>query len=129
MSELREVVNEFIGDIEQVPPMFSALKKNGKRLYKIARQGRVVHRDPRPVTVYSIDIIEWKNPDLRVKVRCGSGTYIRAIARDIGERLKTGGLLASLVRTRIGDYNLVDSWDLNKLQTVLNWHDANIQVN
>ncbi len=103
-AELLSVLNSFTGQIKQIPPMFSALRQNGKRLYKLARKGHVVEREPREVKISSIKLDKWKPDEFRIRVVCGRGTYIRALARDIAEALGTVGYLTELVRTRIGDF-------------------------
>ena len=105
--------NKFLGNIEQVPPMFSALKHNGKRLYKLARAGKVVEREPRQVEIYSFEIIKINLPDIHFEISCSKGTYIRVIANDLGKELGCGGILSSLRRTEIGSFNVEDAVDLN----------------
>ncbi len=99
----------FTGTIRQVPPMYSALHRGGKRLYELAREGVEVEREPREVTVYSIRLEAVSLPDFVMWVRCGKGTYVRTLAADIGARLGCGAALASLVRTRVGPYALDDA--------------------
>jgi tRNA pseudouridine55 synthase len=103
----------FVGVIRQVPPMFSALRRGGKRLYELARQGVEVEREPREVTVHSIRLESVSLPDFVIRVRCGKGTYVRTLAADVGGALGCGAALAGLVRTRVGPYALADavSWD------------------
>ena len=117
-ENITSTLRRFEGEIDQVPPMYSALKRNGRRLYQLARQGEVVPREPRKVHVYKLKLLEWKNPFLRIRVRCSKGTYIRALARDIGEQLSTGGYLTALRRTRIGTYTVEDSYSLVALQAL-----------
>lgn len=121
-----DILKKYCGTLLQVPPMYSALRKNGKRLYKLARKGVTVEREPRPVRIYDIELKEWKNPDLRIKVTCGRGTYIRAIARDLGNDLKVGGLLASLTRTRVGDCTIEHAWDLEALKAAIDASNENL---
>jgi tRNA pseudouridine55 synthase len=99
----------FVGVITQVPPMYSAVRRHGRRLYELAREGIEVERAPRAVTVYAIVLEGLALPELRLRVRCGKGTYIRALADDLGAALGCGGALASLVRTRVGPYRLEDA--------------------
>ena len=96
----------FVGVIRQVPPMYSALHHDGKRLYELAREGRTVEREPREITVHAIALEALALPDLTLRVRCGKGTYIRTLACDLGAALGCGAVLASLVRTRVGPYAL-----------------------
>jgi tRNA pseudouridine55 synthase len=103
----------FVGVIRQVPPMFSALRKGGKRLYELARQGVEVEREPREVRVDDIRLESLSLPDFVIRVRCGKGTYVRTLAADLGAALGCGAALAGLVRTRVGPYALAEaaSWD------------------
>jgi tRNA pseudouridine55 synthase len=106
--------NKFLGNIEQVPPMFSALKHKGKALYKLARAGKDVERAPRQVEIYSFDITKIDLPDIHFEIACSKGTYIRVIADDFGKELCCGGVLSLLRRTEIGDYKVVDAFDLDE---------------
>jgi len=99
-------LGRFVGVIQQVPPMYSAVRRGGRRLYELAREGIEVERGPRAVTVHAIALEALAAPDVRIHVRCGKGTYIRALAADLGAALGCGGALASLVRTRVGPYAL-----------------------
>ena len=99
----------FIGVIRQVPPMFSALHRGGKRLYELARQGVEVAREPRSVTIHALRLESVQLPDLVIRVRCGKGTYVRTLAADLGAALGCGAALAGLVRTRVGPYALEDA--------------------
>jgi tRNA pseudouridine55 synthase len=103
-SDIRERLPEFIGKIQQVPPMYSAVKIDGKRAYKLARAGREIEIKARPVTVYDIDLLAFDGRYVELKIECGSGTYIRSIGRDLGERLGCGATMASLVRSAIGPF-------------------------
>jgi tRNA pseudouridine55 synthase len=116
LEEVEEALSDFIGKIEQVPPMYSAIKRKGTPLYKLARRGITVEREPRLVEIYDIKVIEWSPPLLTIEVTCSPGTYIRALARDLGERLGCGGHLAGLVRTRSGRFSLEDSLSLASLE-------------
>ncbi len=118
--ELRTVLDEFIGEINQIPPMYSAIKKNGRRLYHIARDGEVIERKSRKVVIFDIVLKKWVRPFLDIKVVCSKGVYIRALARDIGERLGCGGHLVFLQRTRIGSFDIKDSMTLEHLAKELN---------
>lgn len=99
----------FVGVIRQVPPMFSALHRGGKRLYELARQGVEVEREPRSVTIHALRLESVRFPDLVIRVRCGKGTYVRTLAADLGAALGCGAALAGLVRTRVGPYALEDA--------------------
>lgn len=99
---VKEAIMRFTGDIQQIPPMYSAIKKNGKKLYEIARKGGTVEREPRNIRVESIDILGRDGDDWVLKVRCSSGTYIRTLCNDIGDFIGCGGCMSALRRTRIG---------------------------
>ena len=103
------LLGRFIGVISQVPPMYSALRRGGRRLYELAREGLEVERAPRQITIFAITLEALALPDLRLRVRCGKGTYIRTLAADLGAALGCGGALATLVRTRVGPYTLADA--------------------
>lgn len=105
-AAVEAVLGPFVGTIRQVPPMYSALRRGGKRLYELAREGVEIEREPREVTVHSIRLEAVSLPDFVMRVRCGKGTYVRTLAADIGARLGCGAALASLVRTRVGPYAL-----------------------
>ena len=109
--------NKFLGNIEQIPPMFSALKHKGKALYKLARAGKEVERAPRQVEIFSFDITKIELPDIHFEIACSKGTYIRVIADDFGKELSCGGILSLLRRTEIGDYKVEDACDLEELTT------------
>ncbi|MFQ5828768.1 MAG: tRNA pseudouridine(55) synthase TruB [Candidatus Methylomirabilia bacterium] len=105
-SQLREVLARFTGRIQQVPPMYSALHRGGKRLYELARQGVTVDREPRPVMIHTLSLEGVDGPSFTIRIVCGRGTYIRTLCADIGEALGSGGTLERLVRTRFGPYPL-----------------------
>ena len=107
---------DFIGAIEQEPPMYSALKVNGERLYKKARRGEFIERKKRLVTVYAFDILSIDENQLDFSIACSKGTYIRSIAHDLGEALGVGGHLSRLRRTAIGDIQVKDAWSIESLQ-------------
>ncbi len=115
-SELiNEVLSRFIGPIDQIPPMHSAIKQNGQRLYKLAHQGIEVERPPRCVTLHKIDLISFTDTELELSVLCSKGTYIRVLAEDIGEALGCGAHVQVLRRTQVGDYQLTDALTLSEL--------------
>lgn len=118
-EQIISIMKRFEGEIEQIPPMYSAIKKNGRRLYQMARRGEVVSREPRKVCVHELTFLEWRKPFLRIRVRCSKGTYIRALARDVGEHLATGGYLRTLRRVRIGPYSVEESYSLETLRNLL----------
>jgi tRNA pseudouridine55 synthase len=113
------VLSEFTGEIGQIPPMFSAIKQNGKRLYKLARRGIEVERAVRQVHIFDYSRVEWNRPKLSFRVRCSKGTYIRALARDIGRRLGTGGFLTALRRVEIGPFRVDDAYTLDDLKALI----------
>jgi len=110
---LEAALAPFVGTIQQIPPMFSALHRDGKRLYELARQGVEVEREPRQVVVHSIRLESVALPDFVMRIRCGKGTYVRTLAADVGAALGCGATLAGLVRTRVGPYALeaAVAWD------------------
>lgn len=110
-DEIQKVINKFIGEIEQIPPIYSALKVGGKPSYKRARSGEDFKLNSRTVIIHNIILDHYSYPILKIKVSCGSGVYIRSLARDIGKELGTGGYLKSLQRTRVGNYTLNDTVD------------------
>ncbi|MCZ7649079.1 MAG: tRNA pseudouridine(55) synthase TruB [Planctomycetota bacterium] len=114
-AELDAVLPEFIGTIEQRPPQYSALKVDGRPAYRYARKGEAVELAARPVRIDSLEVLEFAWPRLALRVTCGRGTYIRSLARQLGERLGTGGHLASLRRTAIGPYTLERAVTLDAL--------------
>ncbi len=112
--------NKFLGKIEQVPPMFSALKHKGKRLYRLAREGKEVERLSRQVEIFSFDITKIDLPDIHFEIACSKGTYIRVIADDFGKELGCGGVLSLLRRTEIGDYKVDDAFNLDEFTSEFN---------
>jgi tRNA pseudouridine55 synthase len=108
-DDVRTVLQRFVGEIEQVPPMYSAIHAGGRRLHELARAGVEVERAPRRVRVDAFDLLECAPPRLRVRVQCGSGTYVRSLASDVGEALGCGGHVEALVRTRVGGLRLEDA--------------------
>lgn len=111
---------KFTGRIRQVPPMFSALKVDGKPLYKMARQGKEIKREPREIEIYEFDIKKIDLPDVSFRIKCSTGTYIRSVANDLGNNLGCGGLLSRLRRTAIGSYNVDDAFHPDEFIEMLN---------
>ncbi len=109
---LTEVLKKFIGTIEQIPPDFSAIKIDGKRAYEYARKGIAVEIKPKILEVKEIEILSFQLPEVKLRIVCGKGTYIRALARDIGEALNSGAYLTGLRRTRVGEFDLSQAIDL-----------------
>lgn len=114
-AALNQAVLKFTGEIEQIPPMYSAIKKNGQPLYKLARQGKEVVRQPRKVTIYDLKVLDWQPPFLSLRVICSKGTYIRSLAHDLGEVLGCGGHIAALRRTAVGHFTLETAVPLDAL--------------
>ncbi|MCX4305511.1 MAG: tRNA pseudouridine(55) synthase TruB [Acetatifactor sp.] len=115
-EELRAAVFSFAGDYGQVPPMYSALKVNGKKLYELAREGKEVERKARQVKIHEIEILDCSLPVVRLRVACSKGTYIRTLCADIGARLGCGGTMQSLRRTAAGRFRLEDAVTLERVQ-------------
>jgi len=113
-NDIYKVRDEFLGTIQQIPPMYSAIKYKGKNLYHLARKGKTIEREPREVTVYNFDINKIELPDVHFEIKCTKGTYIRVIANDFGEKLGCGGLLGSLRRTKIGEYSVDDALKIDE---------------
>ncbi len=118
-DQVQQICNDFVGNITQIPPMFSAKKVQGRRLYKIARKGGSVEREPKSVHIDRIDLLSFNGNIAKIKVTCSKGTYIRALARDIGFRIGCGGHLKSLIRTRIGEFDVINSISLNQFMEML----------
>ena len=119
LPTIEKVLETFRGHIDQVPPMYSALKQSGTRLYKLARAGVDIPRAARPVQVLSLDIKDWKPPIVTLEVECGRGVYIRALAHDLGEALGCGAHLKSLTRLRTGPFSLEESISPKKLEEIV----------
>ena len=116
---IQETTTGFIGEVEQVPPVFSALKKDGKRLYEYAREGKEVEIKKRQVTISDFEITQINLPEIEFRVVCSKGTYIRSLAHDFGKALQSGGHLSTLRRTKIGDYNVDIATDPNDFADML----------
>ena len=117
-SSLEAVLSRFTGDIEQIPPMYSAIKINGKKLYELARKGKEVERQPRPVTIHALELLGWPDAgeNLQLRVRCSKGTYVRTLCHDIGQALGYGGCMSSLQRVKAAGFTLADSVTLEAVQ-------------
>ena len=106
---VKKTAAQFVGEIDQVPPLFSALKKDGKRFYEYAREGKELEIPSRKIKIIEFEITSIKIPEVRFRIICSKGTYIRSIARDFGAKLESGGYLSELRRTKIGDFEVVDA--------------------
>lgn len=115
-DEVRECIRSFQGEQMQVPPMYSALKVGGKKLYEMAREGIEIERKPRPVHFYNIEVIEMELPRVKIRVHCSKGTYIRTLCHDIGEKLGCGGCMEKLLRTRVERFELLGARKLSQIQ-------------
>jgi len=118
LQQIKEAVERFIGGYDQIPPMYSAVKVNGKKLYELARQGKEIERSSRKVMIYNIEILKF-DPDeheVRLRVDCGKGTYIRTLLHDIGEILGCGGVMKTLLRTRVGNFDISGSLYLSEVE-------------
>lgn len=125
-EEGRRALASFVGSIQQVPPMYSALKHQGVPLYKLARQGIVLERKPRSIEIHDIELLDWTPPLLTIRVNCSPGTYIRALARDLGQKLGCGAHLQSLTRLASGRFTLEEAVSLGELAEALaegNWQE------
>ena len=119
LEAIKPALSQFLGQIQQIPPNYSAIQVQGKRLYNLARAGISVTVEPRTVEIFSLDILDWRPgefPELDLEIACGAGTYIRAIARDLGQALGTGGTLAALSRTRSSGFEISQSITLEDLE-------------
>lgn len=115
-EQFNEVLEKFIGEIEQVPPPYSAVKVKGKKAYEMAREGEDVELTPRKINVYSLEVLEWDPPEVVIDVYCSSGTYVRSLANDLGNALGCGAYLVGLRRTKSGRFTLRDAVPMRRLQ-------------
>jgi len=114
-SEIESITESFIGEISQIPPMYSAIKINGKKMYELARKGQTIDIPPRLVNIYNIDILDYTYPYLTLDIACSSGTYIRSLGYDIGMKLSTGAYLEELERRQSGEFNIEKCYTLDNL--------------
>ncbi|MDY2809273.1 MAG: tRNA pseudouridine(55) synthase TruB [Candidatus Faecousia sp.] len=114
-AEFRDILPKFTGKIAQVPPMYSAIKVDGKKLYELARAGKEVERKPREITIFSLELLEFSGETAKIRVHCSKGTYIRTLCHDIGAALGCGACMETLRRTAAGEYTLADSVELDTL--------------
>ena len=116
-EDIRKCLTGFLGEQDQIPPMYSAKKQNGKRLYQLAREGIVVERKPSRIRIDELEILSCELPRVRMRITCSKGTYIRTLCHDIGNRLGCGGCMEQLVRTRVGRFAVEDALTLNEIQS------------
>lgn len=124
-EQFNEILQQFVGEMEQVPPPYSAIKVKGRKAYEMARQGEEVDLEPRIINVYSLEVLEWAPPEAVIDVYCSSGTYVRSLANDLGRALGTGAHLVGLRRTKSGRFTLRDAVPLRRLQEAFdagNWY-------
>jgi tRNA pseudouridine55 synthase len=115
-EEVLETLSDFIGEIDQIPPMYSAVKKDGVPLHRLARRGEEIERDPKRVTIHRIELLRFESPEAEISVECGPGTYVRTLAADLGSRLGCGGFLKSLRRLRSGPFDITQAVTLAQLE-------------
>ena len=113
-NQIQEATAQFLGEIDQVPPIFSAIKKDGVRLYELARKGETTEIKSRKITIYEFEITQIQLPNISFRIKCSKGTYIRAIARDFGKALGNGAYLSELRRTKIGDFTVIEAQDITE---------------
>lgn len=116
-QSVRQAVSSYVGDQLQVPPMYSALKVDGKRLYELAREGKTVERKARQITIYELELLKEEHPDYTMRVCCSKGTYIRTLCHDIGQKLGCGGVMTHLLRSRVGEFRAEDAYRLSEIQS------------
>lgn len=114
-DDIKNILKKFIGNQDQIPPMYSAKKIRGKKLYELARKGKEIEREANKIVIHELELLNYDWPKLEIRVKCSSGTYIRSLAHDIGKTLNTGAYLENLNRTKIGEYELKNAIDLNKI--------------
>jgi len=127
-KQILKILKTFIGEIRQTPPVYSAIKINGERAYKLARKGIKPKLKPRKVKIYNIKLLNYKWPYLKIEVKCGKGTYIRSLANDMGKKFGSGAYLEKLIRTKTGNFDIKKSVKLKKLNSK-NWTKKIIPAN
>ncbi len=115
LERIKHVFQEFVGTIDQRPPMYSAIKFKGKKLYELARKGIVVDREPRTITIEKLEILNFQPPSVEFMMECSKGTYVRQLADDIGERLGCGACISQIERTKVGSYRLNEAIRLEEI--------------
>lgn len=124
-DEVVKTINSFVGKYEQIPPMYSALKVNGKKLYELAREGIEVERKARSIEIFEIEILDVKLPDITMRVHCSKGTYIRTLCHDIGLKLKCFGTMVALERTKVSSFILENAYKLNEIEKMVQENKLN----
>jgi|LSQX01.2.fsa_nt_gb tRNA pseudouridine55 synthase len=119
-DDLMNILPEFMGEISQIPPMYSALKKDGVRLYDLARKGLEIERESRKVKVFNIEFLEEHNGEYQIKVRCSAGTYIRSLIDDVGMKLGSGAVMTGLIRTESNGFTVENSYTLSEIENLVN---------
>jgi tRNA pseudouridine55 synthase len=119
LSLIEEALNTFLGETDQTPPIFSAIKINGKRAFDYARKGKQPEMKPRKIFIHQIEVINFSMPELILRIKCSKGTYIRSIAKDIGEKLNSGAYLIGLRRTAIGENTIENALTIEKIEEIL----------
>lgn len=122
-EKTEEALKRFIGEIDQIPPIFSAVKVDGKRAYHLARKGAEVELKAKKLKIEEIELMEFSETEIKIRVVCSKGTYIRALARDIGEVLQSGAHLTGLVRTRVGDVKLAECYSTDQIADIVSQSD------
>ena len=123
-EDVEKILAQFRGDIRQIPPMYSAIKKEGKKLYELARRGQEVERQPRPITIYGLELLDQLSPtDYTLRVKCSKGTYVRTLCHDLGSALGCGGCMSSLRRTRAGSFTLSQAVTMQQVLDFAAEHD------
>ena len=117
---VENTIKSFIGEQEQIPPMYSAIKVNGKKLYELAREGKVIERKARRINIYNIEIIDINLPRVKMRIDCSKGTYIRSLCNDIGEKLGCHGCMENLVRERVGNFSIDNTIIIEEIQSLMN---------
>lgn len=124
-AEIRTALAAFEGPIQQIPPMYAAIKVKGRKLYELARQGKEIEREPRTITIHDIDILDWQPPDLTLEIACSPGTYIRSLAHDLGQKLGCGGHIKELRRVTSGPFTIAQARPLAELEEL--YQDGNLE--
>lgn len=122
-DEVQKILSSFIGNQEQIPPMYSAIKVQGKKLYELAREGKEIERKPRPITIYEMELLKAEHPEYEIRVKCSKGTYIRTLCHDIGQALSCGAVMTSLIRTKVGSFELAGAKTLSEIQQLADCGD------